>query len=94
MIFADTFYFLAIGNKRDHGHQRAAQYAIGYKGKILTTEWVLTEVADALSAPPQRSRFIGLVELIRRDTKWIVIDSSHDLFELGTELFTNRPDKS
>ena len=55
---------------------------------------MLTELADALASPSQRSQFIGLVELIRCDKKWIVIESTHDFFEQGVELFTNRPDKS
>ena len=44
-VFADTYYFLAVGSERDQGHEQAVQYAEGYTGKIVTTEWVLTELA-------------------------------------------------
>lgn len=93
-IFGDTYYFLAVGNDRDQGHQRSVHYAASYRGQILTTEWVLTEVADALSAPAQRLRFLALMELIGSDGKWGVVESSHELFRRGVALFSERPDKS
>ncbi len=82
-IFGDTYYFLAVGNQRDEGHERAAQFAAGYTGRIVTTEWVLTEVADALASPSQRLRFLDLMKLINGDEHWIVVQSSHVLFEQG-----------
>lgn len=94
VLFADTYYFLAVGNDRDQGHQRAVDFAATYTGQLLTTEWVLTEVADALSAPAQRPRFLNLFELIVNDANWIVAESSHELFRRGIALFSKRPDKS
>ena len=93
-IFGDTYYFLAVGNDRDQGHQRAVEYAANHRGQVVTTEWVLTEVADALSAPTQRSHFLSLMELIGDDENWIVVEASHELFERGLALFSQRPDKS
>ncbi len=93
-VFGDTYYFLALGNDRDQGHQRAVQFAVNYKGRILTTEWVLTEIADALSSPSQRGDFLKLLALINNDENWIVIEASHDLFARGVALFFERADKS
>lgn len=93
-IFGDTYYFLAVGNERDEGHQRAVEFATSYKGQMLTTEWVLTEVADALAAPIQRGRFLKLLELINLDSNWNVVVASRELFERGVALFSPRPDKS
>jgi predicted nucleic acid-binding protein len=92
-IFGDTYYFLAVGNERDEGHQRAVQYAASYKGPIITTEWVLTEVADALASPAQREQFLNLLELIYDDSNWKVVAASHELFDRGISLFSQRPDK-
>ncbi len=92
-IFGDTYYFLAVGNNRDQGHQRAVQYAASYTGQIITTEWVLTEVADALSSPIQRAQFVALLDLIESDKNWTVVGASHDLFQRGVALFSHRPDK-
>ena len=93
-IFADSYYFLAVGNDRDQGHRRAVDFANRYVGEIVTTEWVLTEVGDALAAPFQRPRFLNLIELIDSDTSWVVVESSHELFERGVQLYSNRPDKN
>lgn len=93
-IFGDTYYFLAVGSDRDQGHQQALQYAARYTGQIVTTEWVLTELADALSSPAQRPRFLNLIELINADENWIIVESSHALFQRGMALFSQRPDKS
>ncbi len=92
-IFADTYYFLAAGNDRDEGHQRTVQFAASYTGKILTSEWVLTEVADALAAPSQRESFTTLLKLIYDDSNWIVVEASHELFNRGISLFSQRTDK-
>jgi predicted nucleic acid-binding protein len=88
--FADTYYFLAFGNERDEGYQRAVQYAASYKGQILTTEWVHTEVADALASPVQRVQFLNLLQLVHNDSNWTVVEASHELFDRGIALFSHR----
>jgi predicted nucleic acid-binding protein len=93
-IFGDTYYFLAVGNAGDEGHVGAVQYAASYHGQILTTEWVLTEVADALASPAQREQFLNLLELINGEAHWIIVEASHELFSRGVALFSQRLDKS
>jgi hypothetical protein len=34
------------------------------------------------------------MELVNNDENWIVIETSHELFEQGVALFSQRPDKS
>jgi hypothetical protein len=53
-VFADTFYFLALLNRRDPFHLRAATASRTAELSIVTTEFVLLELADALCKPPQR----------------------------------------
>lgn len=93
-IFADSYYFLAVGSERDQGHKRATDFALSYHGLIVTTEWVFTEIGDALSAPHQRGRFEILLDLVGKDENCVVVEASHDLFERGVSLFSQRPDKS
>ncbi len=93
-VLGDTYYFLAIGNDRDQGHRRAVEFATNYTGRMLTTEWVLTEVADALSSPERREQFLILLALIGSDENWTVVQASHELFERGVALFSQRADKS
>ena len=52
-VFADTFYFLARLSQNDAAHDRAVELSRQISGRVVTTAWILTEVADALNAPPQ-----------------------------------------
>jgi len=42
MVFADSFYFLAIINPDDAFHRQAMAYSEANKWPLLTTDWVLT----------------------------------------------------
>ncbi len=54
-VFAVTFYFLALLNRRDPFHQRAIASSRIAELRIVTTEFVLLEVADA---PEDALRFL------------------------------------
>jgi len=92
VIFADTFYFLALVNEQDKAHQAAAR--INIADGLLTTAWVLTEVGDALSSPENRPVFLRIIDLLNRLPGVRVIEPSKELFQTGIELFRDRPDKA
>lgn len=48
--FADSFYFLALLNVKDAHHRMVMAFNETAYPEIITTTWVLTEVADALAA--------------------------------------------
>ena len=50
--FADTFYFLALLNERDVAHKRAVAASRTPQLTLVTTDFVLLELADALCKPP------------------------------------------
>jgi predicted nucleic acid-binding protein len=54
-VFADTFAMIAWLNPRDNAHAVMAAYLDGFTGRLVTTEWVLMELADALSRPEKVS---------------------------------------
>jgi predicted nucleic acid-binding protein len=54
-VFADTFALIAWLNPRDNAHALVTAYLDRFTGRLVTTEWVLMELADALSAPEARS---------------------------------------
>lgn len=92
--FADTFFFLALRNSQDAGHQQAVALLAGLKDpRLVTTAWVLTEVADALASPKNREGFGHLRKMLDQH-RAIVIPPSEELFENGIELYLNRPDKA
>jgi uncharacterized protein len=94
IVFADSYYYLAFVNEGDIGHRRALEFSRSYQGHAVTTEWVLTEVADALSGPEQRGVFLELLAELRRDSGLQIVDAGHGLFERGIALFSQRPDKA
>ena len=49
IAFADTFLWLALVHPRDAWHQRVTAYLDAYAGRLVTTDWVLVELGDALA---------------------------------------------
>ena len=92
-VFADTFYFLALLNPRDAAHARAVAATRKLQGQLITTAWVLTEFADAMSAPPNRSEFISTLDDLRKNPDVQVVPANDALFDEGVQLFANRLDK-
>jgi len=52
-VFADTFYFLALLNPSDQAHARAVEFTSRNAVRMMTTDWVLTELADGLAGSPR-----------------------------------------
>ena len=92
-LFADTYYFLALLNRADAGHGRAVEFSSTLMNPIVTTTWVLTEVADALAAPQQRFKFIGLLAKLRADPYCTIVPTSEGSFGEGVVLYASRLDK-
>jgi predicted nucleic acid-binding protein len=91
--FADTYYYLALPNPRDAAHGRAVAASKGLSARLVTSEYVLTEVADALAAPLDRPRCLALLDTLRCDPEVTIIPASEDLFQRGVDLYRRRPDK-
>ena len=92
-LFADSYYYLAFLNEKDEGHRKAVHFAKSFRGRSITTEWILTEVGDAFVQPKQRSAYLQLLHDIQNDPHTIIIEASHELFTRGVELFADRSDK-
>lgn len=92
--FADTYALIAWVNARDRAHAAVAAYLDGFAGRLVTTEWVLVEFADALSAPAARSTAVAFVRAIRTDPLFEVVGYEPDVFRAGFDLFAARPDKA
>jgi predicted nucleic acid-binding protein len=91
--FLDTFFLLAVFNPSDAAHTKAVDTAKTFRGTLVTTDWVLTEVADALSDPSNRSRCVELIDDLRKNPSVVVESASRSLFERGWALYRDRPDK-
>lgn len=92
-VFADSFYFFALVNERDPAHPRALKFLQSYKGRLVTTGWVLTELADGLANPTNRSSFLTMLNLLRAEPNVRIVDCSASLQDSGIELYADRLDK-
>lgn len=91
--FADTYFYLALADPRDAGYARAQEASRTFRGTVVTTQWVLMEVGDALRTPRDRPRFVKLLELLAVDPNVTVVPADATLFKRGVELFRRRLDK-
>jgi predicted nucleic acid-binding protein len=92
-VFADSFYFFALVNKRDPAHAKAISFLQSYYGQLLTTGWVLTEAADGLSKPNWRAQFEVLHTEVRSNPNISLVACTDQLFEDGIAFYNSRPDK-
>jgi predicted nucleic acid-binding protein len=95
-VFADSSYYIALLLKADQMHSRAMELARHFsvtKPPIVTTAWVLTEVANTCSAPRLRSDFLALLDDVRASTGVVIAGSDLETFNQGIDFFRNRVDK-
>ena len=92
-VFADAFYFVALLNRADQYHTQAATAASQLRGEIVTTEWVLAEVADALAESASRHSVAPFIRDLAQDPKVKIVRAASDWFERGLRLYEQRPDK-
>jgi uncharacterized protein len=91
-FFADTGYFVAILNPRDQYHDRAKAY-VGAGRSLVTTQFVLAEVAATFARAADRQRFLDLLDALESDPDATIVPASDELFTAGVELYRQRPDK-
>lgn len=92
-VFADTFFFLAIINPKDGAHRAAVEFSRLRSEPLLTTDWVLVELADGLARTPNRHMFEQILQDLRDAMDDVVVPCSHALFDRGVQLYNARPDK-
>jgi uncharacterized protein len=92
-VFADTFFFLAVLNPADAAHARATELSRSLPQRRLTTDWVLTEMGDAMSIGGNRALYVEFVEFLKQSPLVSIVPASRALFVRGVELFSRRPDK-
>ena len=94
-IFADTFYWVALINKKDNWHQRVIEVTSTLNNvEIVTTDEVLIEVLNFLSAiVPLRRRTVQFVDDIMQNPHIKVIPQNRESFLEGFNLYRRRLDK-
>lgn len=92
-VFADTSYYLALLNRADAWHAVATRMSQSVRGRIVTTDFVLVEVGNALSRANLRSSFVHLIPHLRSASQVTIVPATRSLLDEGYDLFTQRPDK-
>lgn len=84
LVFADTAFYIAMANPRDALHARAMEFAANYRGRYLTTEFVLMEFGNFFSKPDGRRVFVQALSSLRNDPFTEIVPVSTDLFEVSS----------
>lgn len=95
-IFVDSVAWIALVNTRDSLHEKAKEVFDNLRRQsyqFVTTEFVLLEFANALSAPDFRVKAAIFVEGLQKLADIKIIPASSELFRLGFELYKKRSDK-
>lgn len=92
-VFADTFYFIAQLNPADQAHARAVSFTDAYVGRMITTDWVMVELADAFAQLSNRSRFISVYHQLEAADELTIVPADRTLLVAGIKLYSERPDK-
>lgn len=92
-VFADTSFYVALLSPRDTHHARAESIARTIQGPVVTTEYVLLEVATFFSATAHRATFLELLQVLENDPATTIVPCSADLWQRGLSLFADRMDK-
>ena len=93
VAFADTSFYQALLNQKDNEHDNVKQVSTVYRGKVVTSEYVLCELGALMSHGHLRQIFMELVKGLESAPHVEIIHSSHRYFEAGLALFVERPDK-
>jgi len=94
LVFADTFYFLGLLNRTDAAHERCVRYSQTHRVELLTTEWVLVELADAQCRPAERERTARFIQQLFQNPLVHIVPCSPDLLQRGLALYGSRQDKN
>jgi predicted nucleic acid-binding protein len=94
-VFADTFYWYGLANRRDQWHPFVVQARANLGNRpVVTTDEVLTEFLAAMSGDAfLRAAGSLLVSAILADPAVTVLPQTHATFLAGLELYNRRPDK-
>ncbi|MEX2093339.1 MAG: PIN domain-containing protein [Pirellulales bacterium] len=91
--FADSAFYVALLSVRDDLHEKAKLLAQSWESSVVTTEYVLLEVANYIRGSKSHEKFGELLNHLLADRHTEIIRSDHGHWERGVELYLTRPDK-
>jgi predicted nucleic acid-binding protein len=91
-LFGDAVYFIALANPGDQYHDRAKGFEIAGRS-LVTTHYVLAEVANALAHRTLRQQFVKLLTYLERWADVLILPGRDELYRDSIDLYRQRPDK-
>ena len=94
-VFLDTAYVNALVKVRDQWHNAAVQWEERLaveRRRLVTTEFVLVEIADGLAAVRFRAQAVQVITTLKQ-VLVDIIPASSQLFRTALELYRRRADK-
>jgi predicted nucleic acid-binding protein len=91
--FVDASFLFASLLTDDANHERAWAWERSLTGRMLTTEYVLIELADGLSAPTVRDLAVEAIGAVRSRPGIGVVVASTALMNEGLALYRQHRDK-
>ena len=95
-IFVDTVAWLALVNKSEDLHDAARKVRdrlIQQKAKLITTDFVVVEIANSLARLPLRGVALKLIDFIRTSGTVELVTITPELSEKAYQLYCSRVDK-
>jgi predicted nucleic acid-binding protein len=92
-VFADAFYFVARLNRHDQHHERTALFSLAAGTRLITSEWILLEVADALAKSEVRPYLRDIMHDLRRSAAGEIVSVSAEGFSRALDFCHQHRDK-
>lgn len=95
-VFVDTVAWLALTNKSDDLHAKAQKVRdslVKHQVQFVVTDYVIVEIANALSKIPFRSAAIQLITFIQQSENILIFEVDKGIFNGAWDLYSTRPDK-
>ena len=91
--FLDTVYLLGLLNPRDRWHRKAVELSQTVRVPFVTSDAVLTEVADALAHHNRRTWAYEAIADLRSDPDVRCVSIDEAMFTDGLQLYRQMADK-
>lgn len=96
-FFVDTFYLIALSNRRDQWHQRVVTFSRAFRGvRLYTVDEVLAEFLtfSSTAGAHLRTQAARTARQALHDPQWTILPQSRASLLDALTLYESRPDKA
>jgi predicted nucleic acid-binding protein len=95
-VFVDTSAWLALVNKSDAAHQKARKVRdtlLKFHSQFLVTNYVMVEIANALSRIPYKETAVKLISSIEMSENIHIIEINKEIYKKAWQVYSTYLDK-